>query len=188
MTAYKERALDAEAKLGFFESAGFPTPQDILEKIDAELESLRESKAQRDMAWEAAGDFAERLGEAYGQLATERGRVEEAEAQRDEQAQLARDLTEAFRENVNRLTAESQKYQNEADDWEVRATNASGRVEALAGVGRRIKANATPATSYRGAYMLIHSSLLEELGRALAGGQEPNTEREYNESSSKPPR
>ena len=34
----KERVADLEAKLSFFESAGFPTPHAILEKID-ELEA-----------------------------------------------------------------------------------------------------------------------------------------------------
>lgn len=57
-----------------------------------------------------------------------------------------------------------------------------GRAEALADVGRRIKANATPC---RGNYVDIHVGLLEELDRVLAGEPRHTDECRFQHGSGK---
>jgi hypothetical protein len=79
---YKQRALDAETKLGSFESAGFATPHDIVDFLEkakakhrADVESLRVAlqrmQVERDVLWVALRGFgAEKDGEWHADECT----------------------------------------------------------------------------------------------------------------------
>src|SRR5439155_9560509 len=101
-----------------------------LEAAQRERDELRKLFAQkpaelvRQTAWSE-----QKVKQLSEDLKVERTRREEAERQRDA---FARALSECDKE-LGIYKEESQKYQNEADDWEVRATNAEQkRLEAEA--------------------------------------------------------
>jgi hypothetical protein len=132
-----QREAESEGKVHAMwqeRAAAERTKREAAERRNEDAHRIFWGWAEEQRKWGAQLEAAQRETHLIARDANRLNDELEAErTKREEAEELARGLTEAFRERLNALTVESQKYQNEADDWEVRATNAERRLsEALA--------------------------------------------------------